>query len=65
MFWICAGDSAAEQCLYRVKAFSASHITPPASGLGVHKKLGVDTAGTANPNWPKGYSIPYDVMLSM
>ena len=30
-----------------------------------HKKLGEDTAGTAAPNWPKGYSIPYDVMLSM
>ena len=40
----------AEQCLHRVKAFSASHPTPPASRLGVHKKLGGDTAGTADPN---------------
>jgi len=30
----------------------------------VHNKLGGDTAGTADPNWPKGYSMPYDVMLS-
>ena len=55
----------AEQCLHRVKAFSASHTTPPASRLGVHEKLGGDTAGTADPNCPKGYSIPYDVMLSI
>jgi len=30
---------------------------------GGHKKLGGDTAGTADPNWPKGYSIPYDITL--
>ena len=40
----------AEQCLHRVKAFSASHTTPPASRLGVHKKLGGDTVGTADPS---------------
>jgi len=28
-------------------------------------KLGDDTAGTADPNWQKGYFIPYDVMLSI
>ncbi|KAK4824954.1 hypothetical protein QYF61_021642 [Mycteria americana] len=37
-------------CLHTVKAFAASHPTPPASRLGVHKKLGGDTAGTADPN---------------
>jgi len=26
--------------------------------------MGRDTVGTAGLNWPKGYSIPYDVMLS-
>ncbi|KAK4806257.1 hypothetical protein QYF61_013401 [Mycteria americana] len=31
----------------------------------VPKKLGGDTARTADPNWPKGYSIPYGVMLSI
>jgi len=35
-------------CHYQVKAFSAPHTTPPASGLGVHKKLGGDTAGTTD-----------------
>jgi len=27
--------------------------------------LASDTARTADPNWPKGYSIPYDIMLSI
>ncbi|KAK4819224.1 hypothetical protein QYF61_027054 [Mycteria americana] len=31
----------------------------------VHKKLGGGTARTADPNCPKGYSIPYGVMLSI
>ncbi|KAK4823531.1 hypothetical protein QYF61_003040 [Mycteria americana] len=31
----------------------------------VHKKLGGDTARTADPNWPKGYSIPYGIMRSI
>jgi len=31
----------------------------------VHGKLGGDMAGTADPNGPKGYSIPYDLMLSV
>ncbi|KAK4810900.1 hypothetical protein QYF61_013308 [Mycteria americana] len=47
----------AEQCLHSVKAFSAPHTAPPASRLGVHKKLGGDTAGRADPNGPKGYPI--------
>ena len=55
---------AAEQCSHRVKAFCASHTALPASRLGVHKKMGGDTAGTADPNCPKGCSIPYDIMLS-
>jgi len=40
----------AEQFLNKVKAFSASHTAPPVSRMGVHKKLGGDTAGTADPN---------------
>jgi len=28
------------------------------SRLGVHKKLGEDIGGTADPNWPKEYSTP-------
>jgi len=30
----------------------------------MHKKLGGDTAGTADPHQPKRYSIPYDIVLS-
>lgn len=40
----------AEQCLHSAKAFSAAHAAPAARGLGVHEKLGGDTAGTADPN---------------
>ena len=39
-----------EQCLHSIKPFPASHPTPPVSNLGVHKNLGGDTAGTADPN---------------
>ena len=38
-----------------------SNIPPLTSRLGVGKILGGDTARTADPNWPKGYSMPYDV----
>ncbi|KAK4828801.1 hypothetical protein QYF61_000858 [Mycteria americana] len=31
----------------------------------VHKKLGGGTEKTVDPNWPKGYSIPYDIMPSV
>ncbi|KAK4822646.1 hypothetical protein QYF61_018598 [Mycteria americana] len=31
----------------------------------VHKKLGGGTAKIVDPNWPKGYSIPYGIMLSI
>ena len=40
----------AEQCLHRVKVFAASHTALPASRLGVHKKMGEDTVGTADPD---------------
>jgi len=33
--------------------------------LMLHGKLGGDTARTADPNWPKGYPMPYDTMLSI
>lgn len=31
---------------------------------GLHSKMEENTAGMADPNWAKGCSIPYDVMLS-
>jgi len=39
-------------------------LPPPNSRLGVGKKKGADTSGTADPKWPNGYPIPYDTMLS-
>ncbi|XP_054677944.1 DNA-directed RNA polymerases I and III subunit RPAC1 isoform X3 [Grus americana] len=50
---------------YIFKDFSASHTALPMRRRGTPKKLGRNTAGTADPNWPKGYSIPYGIMLSM
>ena len=47
-----------------VRDFSASHAQP-ARRLEGHKKLGGDTARAADPNWLKGYSIPFDVMSSI
>ena len=29
------------------------------------QELGGDTARTGDPNWPKEYSLPYDVMLAL
>lgn len=52
-----------EQGLHRIKAFSASCPAPPASRMGVHRKLRGDTARKAEPDWPKGCSIPSDVLL--
>lgn len=58
VFWICTGNMAdntndavaAEQGSHSIKAFSVSHITPPVSWLGMHKKLGGFTARTADVN---------------
>lgn len=30
----------------------------------MYKKMGEDTARTADSNWPKGHSIPYGIMLN-
>ncbi|KFQ74797.1 Endophilin-A3, partial [Phaethon lepturus] len=43
-----------------VKAFSASHPTPPVRRLGVHKKLGGDTAGQLTPTDQRGSSMHMD-----
>lgn len=55
MLWICAENSVnnakliAEQHLHRDKAFFVSHTASPVRRLGLHKKLGGNTAGTADP----------------
>jgi len=35
-----------------------------ARSLEGHKELGGDGTRTANQNWPKGYSIPYNIMMN-
>lgn len=45
--------------------FFFSHSVPCSSSqLGVGKTLGGDIAGTAKSDWPKGYFILYDTMLT-
>lgn len=55
-----------EQSLQSVAAFCFFPLFPlhTASRLGVRKKLGGDAAKTADLNCLRGYSIPYDAMLS-
>lgn len=36
----------------------------PVSRMVLQKRLGRDIAGIADPNGPKGYSIPYSIMVS-
>lgn len=50
-----------KQYLHSVKTFCAPHSRPGVCGLGMHKDLGEDTAGTTEPNRAKGYSRPYAV----
>lgn len=44
--------------------FSASRDALPAKRLRRHKELGRDVARTGDPNQPKEYSIPYDIVIS-
>lgn len=56
----------AAQCLHRFKVISFSHsasLHPTGVKLKVNKKLRRETTGTADSNYPEGYSIPYNVML--
>lgn len=52
-----------EQCSQQVKDISFSHLTARAEA-GVHQKLGGDRTKTGDPTWPKGYPIPYGIMLN-
>jgi len=53
----------ADQSLHSVKAFSLP-LFSSRKQVGVGKRLGGDTAGTADPSWPKGSSIPYNTVTS-
>jgi len=50
--------------LTQSQGFFCSSPALSVSGLGVPKELGGDTAGMADPTWPKGYSMTHNVMLS-
>ena len=58
------GLAVAGSRLYSVKDFPGSGALP-ARGLEGHRELGGDTARTADPSWPKVYSIPWDIILSI
>jgi len=55
LLWVCAANSVGNTGMFllllssahRVRAFSAPHTAPSVRGQGVHKKLGGDTARTA------------------
>lgn len=47
-----------------IKPTALQFLTPPVRRLGVNNRLGRDTAGTADPNWPKEYSILYGLLLN-
>lgn len=55
----------AQQGLHKAKAFSSFHTALLARKLGVHWKLGGDTARTIDSNQPKRYSRPYGIVLSI
>ena len=75
MFWICFGFVTEKVLIiYRCFGYLWTVLTQcqdllfftyytTGSRLGMHKKLGRNTAGTADPDWPKGYSTPYDITL--
>lgn len=52
-----------EKSLHKAMTFSTFHTATLARRSGVPGMLGGDTAGRGAPNWPKGYSRPYDIML--
>jgi len=37
-------------------------LCPASKGAGGHKELGEGRNKTADLNWPRGYSIPYDII---
>lgn len=49
--------------MHSIKAISVSHSALPTSGLGMGKRLGGNATGTADPNCPKEYSMPGDIMF--
>lgn len=72
VFWICASISVDNTGMFSLlmgstctepRAFLLLTPLHQRGGWGCSRGWG-DTARTAEPNWPKGHSIPYGVMLS-
>jgi len=61
MFWLLLHSTGT---VSKLSFFLALFRSAPSKQIGVGKKLGVDTAGTADANWAKEYSIPYNIKLS-
>ena len=72
LFWICDRNSVdnrdvlaiAEQCLHSIKAFPVSHTAPQQVGWACTRSWEGTQPGQLTPSWPKGYSRPYDTVLS-
>ena len=54
----------AQQCLDYSQGFF-SFSCPASKKAGGHKKLAQDRARAPDPNWPMGYSMPWDVTSSI
>lgn len=66
LFWFSHQDSVNIPALlsfHSVKTFSSSQSASSESRLEVHKKLGEDTASTADSNRAKRYFMPHDIVL--
>ena len=71
MFWLQQKTNAdntlmlvTEKCCTEPRTFqflSFSHC-PASTGAGWNRELGGDITRTADPKWPKRYSIPYYIM---
>lgn len=66
VFWIYHENNhvliVAEQCWHKVKDFSVRHAVPVRSW---HKKLIWSITTVPDPNWPKSYFIPWNIMFSL
>lgn len=51
-------------CFYQSQGL-LSFSCPASEEAGGHKKLAGDIARTSDPDWSRGYSMPYDIPLSI
>lgn len=71
--WICDQNNGGNSRMFRLLLSRADTQSKPFLPLAqphqwvgwAAQGLGMDTAGTPDPSWPKGYSWPYGIMLSV